>query len=86
MMALTSGRLKPDIRQIPKMTVIMYALAVPIYFLNKRWDTNFMFINTPSPGSPLVPLYNIFGDGYVIAAAVLVVLVWIILFIHIAYL
>lgn len=80
MMALTSGRLKPDIRQIPKMTIIMYALAVPIYFLNKRWDTNFMFINTPSPGSPLVPLYNIFGDGYVIAAAILVVLVWIILF------
>ena len=80
LMALTSGRIKPDIRQIPKMTLVMYALAVPIYFLNKKWDTNFMFINTPSPGSPLVPLYDIFGNGYVIAAAILVVIVWIILF------
>ena len=80
MMALTSGRLKPDFSQIPKMFVIMLGLAIPIYFLNKRWNTNFMFINTPSPGSPLVPMYNVFGDGYVIAAAVLLVIVWILLF------
>ena len=80
MLALTSGRLKPDIRQIPKMTVIMYALALPIYFLNKRWGTNFMFVNTPSPGSPLVPLYGVFGDWYAVVAAVLLVIVWVILF------
>ena len=80
MMVLTSGRLKPDIRQISKMAIIMYALGIPIYFLNKRWDTNFMFINTPSPGSPLVPLYGVFGEGYVVAAAVLLVVFWAILF------
>lgn len=80
LMALISGRLKPDIRQVPKMAIIMYILAIPIYFLNKVWGTNFMFINYPSPGSPLVPLYDIFGDGYVIAAAVLLVVVWYILF------
>ena len=80
LLALTSGRLKPDIRQIPKMTAIMIALAVPIYFLNKKWGTNFMFISDPSPGSPLMPLYGIFGDGYVIAAAILLIIFWIIIF------
>ena len=80
MLALTSGLLKPDFKQIPKMTLVMYAIAIPIYFLNKVWDTNFMFINYPSPGSPLVPLYDIFGNGYVIAAALLLVVIWVILF------
>ena len=80
LLALTSGRLYPDIRQIPKMTLFMVAMAIPIFFLNKRIGTNFMFISDPSPGSPLIPLYNIFGDGYVIAAAVLLVIFWIIIF------
>lgn len=80
LMALLSGRLKPDIRQIPKLAVIMAALAVPIHFINNALGTNFMFISTPSPGSPLIPLYGIFGDGYVLAAFVLLILVWIILF------
>ena len=80
LLALTSGMLKPDYRQIPKMTLFMYLIAIPIYFLNKLWDTNFMFINYPSPGSPLIPLYDLFGNGYVIAAAILLVVIWVILF------
>lgn len=80
MFVLVSGRLKPDIRQIPKMTVIMVIFAIPVYFLNKVWGTNFMFINYPSPGSPLVALYDLFGDGYVIAAGVLLPVVWLIIF------
>jgi len=80
LIALFCGKLKPDIRQIPKMFAVLVLMAVPIYFLNKKWGTNFMFISDPSPGSPLIPLYNIFGDGYVIAAAVLLVIVWYIMF------
>ena len=80
LMALLSGRLKPDIRQVPKLAALLLALAFPIYFLNKALGTNFMFINTPSPGSPLIPLYDIFGNGYAAAAFVLLVLVQVILF------
>ena len=80
MLAVTSGRLIPKFREIPRLFAVIVAMAIPIYFLNKRWDTNFMFISDPSPGSPLMPLYDLFGDGYVIAAAVLLVIVWILLF------
>lgn len=80
LLVLTSGRLRPDFNQVPKLFAMMAIMAVPIYFLNKAWDTNFMFINTPSPGSPLVALYDLFGEGYVIAAAVLLFLVFVIMF------
>ncbi len=80
LLALTSGRLVPNIKKIPQMFGVIVAMAIPIYFLNKLWGTNFMFISDPSPGSPLMPLYDLFGDGYVIAAAVLVIIVWLLLF------
>ena len=80
MLALTSGRLVPKFREIPRLFGVIVAMAIPIYFLNKRWGTNFMFISDPSPGSPLMPLYDMFGDGYVIAAAVLLIIVWIVIF------
>ena len=79
-LALATGRLIPNIKKIPQLFAVIVAMAIPIYFLNKRWGTNFMFISDPSPGSPLMPLYDIFGNGYVIAAAVLVIIVWLILF------
>lgn len=80
LLALTSGRLIPNIKKIPQLFGIIVAMAIPIYFLNKLWGTNFMFISTPSPGSPLMPLYGMFGNGYVIAAAVLLFVIWIIMF------
>ncbi|MBO4235832.1 MAG: TIGR02206 family membrane protein [Firmicutes bacterium] len=80
LLAVTSGRLVPNIKKIPKLFAVIVAMAIPIYFLNKAWGTNFMFISDPSPGSPLMPLYDMFGDGYVIAAAVLLLIVWVIIF------
>ena len=80
LMALASGRLKPRFKEIPRLTAVMVGMAIPIYFLNKAIDTNFMFINYPSPGSPLVPLYDIFGDFYVVAAVPLLVIIWVVLF------
>lgn len=80
MLALTSGRLVPEIKNVPKLFGVLLIMAIPIYFLNKAWDTNFMFLNTPSPGSPLIPMYALFGEGYVIALAVLVVVVITLLF------
>ena len=44
------------------------------------WDTNFMFLNGPSKGSPLVFLYDIFGGGYLIALIVLVLSAWLLMY------
>ena len=76
MMVITSGRMRPDWRNLPKIAAVMIAMMIPIYFLNRRWDTNFMFINGASPGSPLVPLYNIFGDFYFLVAILLIFVFW----------
>ena len=80
MLNLTSGRLVPKMRTLPKLILALFAMAIPIYFLNKVWDTNFMFLNTPSEGSPLIPLYSLFGEGYVIAFAVMVISILALLF------
>ena len=80
LMVLLSGRLYPDIRKIPQLTLVMVGLAIPMHFVNKALSTNFMFISYPSPGSPLMPLYDLFGDFYVVAALVLMVAIWVILF------
>ena len=79
-MLLYSGRLKPDFRNLPKTSLLIGILAVPIYFINKLWDTNFMFLNGPSKGSPLVFLYDIFGGGYLIALIVLVLSAWLLMY------
>ena len=80
LMVLTSGRMRPDWRNLPKIAAIMIGLMIPIYFLNKRWNTNFMFINGASPGSPLVPLYDIFSDAYFIVAIFLVFVFWAVIY------
>lgn len=81
LMAVSGGCLYPKLRVVPKLAGVIIAMAIPIYFLNKMWGTNFMFISDPSPGSPLMPLHDMFGNGYIVAAFVLMVIVWLILFI-----
>ena len=57
--------------------VIFLAIAVPIdSLLNHFWGTNFMFLKTPVPGSPLEPVYLIFGKFYLLGMALLVAVVW----------
>ncbi len=65
-MLLYSGRLKPNYKELIHVGVFIGVLAVPIYFLNKLWSTNFMFLNIPAPVSPLEFLYTLcscFGDN-----------------------
>ncbi|MGN1275570.1 MAG: TIGR02206 family membrane protein [Floccifex sp.] len=73
--------LKPDFKNLKYTFLFTLCLMVPIYFLNKAWDTNFFFINTPSPGSPLIGLYQLFGNGYVVALILLFIVLWILMYI-----
>ena len=79
-MLLYSKELQPKFKDLKYTFVIILIYMIPIYFLNKVWDTNFFFLNTPSEGSPLVPLYAIFGEGYVIALVVLFLLLWLLMY------
>ena len=76
-MVLYAGIVKPDKKRITGSVVFLTVAGLIIYPLNKMWDTNFMFLNVPSPGSPLVPLENIFGNpGYIFGLACIILLVW----------
>jgi len=80
LMALCTKRLRPNYRALPTMSLFVGALAVPIFFLNKIWNTNFMFLNVPSPGSPLEILYNLFNNYYILAALILIMIVWFVMY------
>ena len=75
-MLLYSRRIRPNFRMLPKLCAIMVVICIPVYFLNKIWGTNFMFLNIPAPGSPLEILYNVFGSLYIPSVIALVIIVW----------
>ncbi len=81
-MVLYAGIVKPDKKRILNSVLFLTVAGSIIYPLNKLWDTNFMFLNAPSPGSPLVPLEHIFGNpGYIFALACIIVLLWVVMYI-----
>ena len=76
-MVLYAGVVKPNKKRIRSSVLFLAVIAPIIYLLNKMWDTNFMFLNVPSPGSPLVPLEIIFGNpGYIFGLACIIALLW----------
>ena len=50
---ITSGEVKPTIKDMPKCVLLLVGLAIPIYFINLLCDTNFMFLMSPDKGNPL---------------------------------
>ncbi len=74
-MMLQSHGIVPDIRKLWKVIVFMVVVVVPIYFFDKRFNVNYMFVNRPSAGSPLVWLAGWMGDpGYLVGYAILMIL------------
>jgi len=77
LMLLVSGELRPDARKLPAVFMGTVLLMVPLYFFNKQFNTNFFFMNYPSPGSPLVLFEQWVGNpGYIGLTLVLLLIVW----------
>ena len=72
------GRIKPDVKLLPKCMGILVLMAIPIYGLNLLLDTNFMFLMFAEEGNPLYWFEQNWGNhllGFpVIIAAVLIVM------------
>lgn len=77
---LYAGTLIPNFKNLKYTFVFTLLLMIPIYFINKVWDTNFFFINTPSPGSPSVVLYDLFGNGFVLSYIIICLILWILMY------
>lgn len=48
------GDIRPEINCIPKCLVLLAAMAIPIYFFNLLFGTNFMFLMYAEIGNPLL--------------------------------
>ena len=73
------GEVRASYRGLWKTTAAMIAVSVPVYIFNCIFGTNYLFLNEASPGSPLIIVWDIFGErfgdpGY-LAGIVLMVLI-----------
>ncbi len=72
---IASGELIPDIRQFSKVTLLLCGYALFIFILNKRLDTNYLYLNGAAKGTVLEIFENWLGNpGYIIPMAILVLL------------
>lgn len=54
---LVAGGFRPQVRRLPAVLAFLSGSALPIYFLNKVWGTNFYFLNGPY-SSPITALFT----------------------------
>lgn len=59
---ISSGLARPKIKDMPKCIGLLVLMAIPIYFLNLAWDTNFMFLMRPDSGNPLELFEKLLGS------------------------
>ena len=71
---LCARRVRPDGKGLALSLAFVAALAVPMWMLNRRFGTNYMFLMTPSPGSPLEWLSNLTGERLYLPGFILLVL------------
>lgn len=73
-MLTAGGDIRPQARYLPGCVALVLALAVPVYFVNVAFGTNFMFLMQADAGNPLRWFQQAFGShlvGYpVLAGAV----------------
>jgi len=79
-MQLISLRIRPNMKGTAKVLVFLALTVPPIYFFNKRFATNYFFVNVPSPGSPLELFARYLGiPGYLLGYAALALLIIVLL-------
>ena len=79
-MQVISADIFPDLRRLPACILIMLLLAVPVYFFDKSTGTNYMFLNWPSPGSPLEWFSSLGRPGYLLGYIPLMLTTWAVLY------
>ncbi len=81
---VTSGQVNPTIKDMPKCIALLIGAAIPIYFLNMAWGTNFMFLMKPDSGNPLELFEKLLGNhlwGFPILLPVVILIMYIPIFV-----
>ncbi len=79
-MRYRNGEIHPTYRGLWATVSIVMVLVVPLFLFNSHFETNFLFLNEASEGSPLIPIWNLlwpkFGyPGYIAGGIALVITV-----------
>ena len=62
LLLVTTHRAPTDLKSALKGVGLLVAMAIPVYFLNLLWDTNFMFLMEPDSGNPLELFQTLLGS------------------------
>lgn len=62
LLLVTSNQVHTDLKSALKGVLLLVAMAIPVYFLNMLWDTNFMFLMEPDSGNPLELFEQLLGS------------------------
>ena len=80
LMLVIGGDLRPDTRRAPACLGIMLLIAVPVYIFDRLMGTNYMFLNWPSPGSPLEWFAFLGRPGYLLGYLPLLAAAWAVIY------
>ena len=74
---LASGELKPNAKRLWFCALFLLVTAIPIWFVDRRFGTNFYFLTYPGRGNPLGWFEKLFGNpGYQIGLPILAGAFW----------
>ncbi len=59
---VTSGQVEMNLKSAFKSLILLVGFAIPVYFLNLLWDTNFMFLMESDSGNPLEFFESLLGS------------------------
>ena len=80
LMKLATGELRPSIGRLWQAVAFTTGYLVFCLAVNSRFGTNFMFVNTPAEGSPLVLFADVLGwPGYLVPYAAGILGIWILM-------
>lgn len=80
LMQVSGGDIRPEGKSLPQCLGIMLAIAIPVYVFDVLTNTNYLFLNWPSPGSPLELFAFLGRPGYVLGYLPLIAVVWLVLY------
>ena len=84
LLLVTTNQVPTNLKAAFKGIALLVAMAIPVYFLNLLWDTNFMFLMKPDSGNPLEFFEKLLGShlwGFPILLPVVILVMYLPVFI-----
>lgn len=81
LMLVMSRRHKPSLNLILAPVSFLIVIVPIVYYFNRATGTNYMFLNWPIKGTPIMTLADWFGEpGYIFGMVIVLLLVWLLLY------